>query len=201
VPGDLEALMVLRVQGISSAERAACALGVDAEEATVRLKALVGEDLAKERTAPPVGFTLTPAGLETLDELLVSEALKGDEQLCACYELFMRLNKRVLKLSSDWQVRRERGVEVPNDHSDPAYDYAVIERLIGLHDRARACISKIAECSPRFAAYVGRLESCAERLERGDTAAFTAPLAESYHTVWFELHQDLLLTLGLKREE
>ncbi len=35
---------------------------------------------------------------------------------------------------------------------------------------------------------------------QGDARAFTAPLAESYHTVWFELHQDFLLTLGLERE-
>jgi hypothetical protein len=35
----------------------------------------------------------------------------------------------------------------------------------------------------------------------GDRAAFTAPLVESYHTVWFELHQDLLLTLGRQRGE
>jgi hypothetical protein len=28
---------------------------------------------------------------------------------------------------------------------------------------------------------------------------FTRPVIDSYHTVWFELHEDLLSTLGLAR--
>jgi hypothetical protein len=59
---------------------------------------------------------------------------------------------------------------------------------------------KMSACAPRFAPYGTRLDSCVERVMAGDKSAFTAPLKESYHTVWFELHQDLLLTLGLERE-
>jgi pyruvate,orthophosphate dikinase len=108
----------------------------------------------------------------------------------------MTVNNRVLKLSSDWQVRDGS----PNDHSDSLYDEGVIDRLVELNDRVRACMRKIVVCAPRFAPYSARLDSCVERLLAGDKTAFTAPLAESYHTVWFELHQDLLLTLGLQRE-
>ena len=194
-------LMTLRVQGLSSVERAATALGVDTEDVALRLKALAQSELAAERTGKLAGFTLTPAGIAKLDELLASEGMRGDEQLCDCYERFLQLNPRVLKICSDWQTRRERGVEVPNDHSDAAYDYSVVERLVALHDRARECLQMMSGRSPRFAPYVARLEACVKRLEEGDRRAFTAPLAESYHTVWFELHQDLLLTLGLEREE
>ena len=193
--------MVLRCQGLSSADRAAAALGTDTEDTAVRLKALAEAGLATERTGRLAGFTLTPAGIETLDALLASEGKRTDEQLSECYERFLQLNSRVLKVCSDWQVRRVGGAEVPNDHSDAAYDYSVVERLIGLHDRARECLTKMAACAPRFAQSRERLDRCVKRLEEGDRAAFTAPLAESYHTVWFELHQDLLLTLGLKREE
>ena len=28
---------------------------------------------------------------------------------------------------------------------------------------------------------------------------FTKPVIDSYHTVWFELHEDLLATLGIER--
>jgi len=107
----------------------------------------------------------------------------------------------VLRVSSDWQLRRDGGVEAPNDHSDPHYDTEVIDRLAELHDSTRKCLQAVAGCAPRYAPYLERLDSCVERLRAGDHAAFTAPLAESYHTVWFELHQDLLLTLGLEREE
>ena len=201
MPGDLEALMVLRVQGISSLERAACALATDTDRAEERMRALVDQELATERTGRVAGFTLTPLGIEALDKLLADEGSRTDDTVSECYERFMKVNQRIIKVSTDWQVRRERGAEVPNDHSDPAYDFSVIERLIDLHDRARECLQDLAKHRPRFAPYVDRLESCVKRLETGDRTAFTAPLAESYHTVWFELHQDLLLTLGLTREE
>ena len=36
-------------------------------------------------------------------------------------------------------------------------------------------------------------------VEAGDHQWFTRPLIDSYHTVWFELHEDLLSTLGKER--
>ena len=33
----------------------------------------------------------------------------------------------------------------------------------------------------------------------GEGDWFDKPLTDSYHTVWFELHEDLLATLGLER--
>jgi hypothetical protein len=192
--------MALRVQGVTSAERAAAALGVPPDAAAARLTALARGELAVERTGRIPGFTLTPQGGDTLDKLLAAEGLRGDESLTECYQRFLQLNDRVLKVSSDWQVRREGVVEVPNDHCDPRYDESVVERLAELHASARVCMERVCGCAPRFDPYKGRLDSCVERLRAGDRTAFTAPLAESYHTVWFELHQDLLLTLGLERE-
>jgi hypothetical protein len=189
--------MALRVQGLASSERVAIATG--APDAAAALEDLVERELCVERGGR--GYSLTPKGADTLERLLADEGLRGDASLTDCYERFLGLNKRVLRVSSDWQLRRDGGVEVPNDHSDPSYDDEVIGRLAELHDRARLCLETVAACGPRFAPYLARLDSCVERLRAGDHKAFTAPLAESYHTVWFELHQDLLLTLGLEREE
>jgi hypothetical protein len=193
--------MALRVQGISGAERASAALGTSPEDAGRRLSALVDSGLATERTGRLAGFTLSPVGMTTLDELLADEGLRSSTDLKDCYERFMQLNPRVLKVSSDWQVRREGGIDTPNDHTDAAYDEEVIERLCSLHSRTCTCMAMITEAAPRFGTYGPRFDACVERLRSGDHSAFTAPLAESYHTVWFELHQDLLLTLGLEREE
>ena len=187
--------MALRVQGLSSRER----LAICAPDEVASLDDLLARELCVERGGR--GFTLTPKGAQMLDQLLDDEGLRGDVSLSECYDRFLGLNKRVLKVSSDWQLRRDGGVETPNDHSDPSYDDEVIERLADLHERARLCLGSVAACRSRFAPYVSRLDSCVERLRAGDRSAFTAPLAESYHTVWFELHQDLLLTLGLEREE
>lgn len=196
----LSLLMALRVKGVSPAARAAVAAGMSADDATSRLSALEGEGLAVERTGRFEGFTLTPKGIEALGDLLGAEALRGDAELTEAYERFLLVNQRVLRACSDWQVRRERGFEEPNDHTDPSYDASVIDRLVELHKTAQACLARMAERAPRFAPYRARLDDCVERLLNGDGKAFTAPLVESYHTVWYELHQDLLLTLGLERE-
>lgn len=197
---DLALLMALRVQGVSPPARAAVAAGMSGDDTTARLSSLEGEGLAVERTGRVAGFTLTPKGIEVLDELLGAEALRGDVELTESYERFLLLNQRVLRVSSDWQVRRERGFEEPNDHTDASYDASVVDRLVELHKAAQACLDRMAARAPRYGPYRARLDDCVDRLLNGDGKAFTAPLTDSYHTVWFELHQDLLLTLGLERE-
>ncbi len=198
---DLPLLMALRVQGVATVERVAAALGETPNATAERLRAASVDGLTVERTGRVAGFALRPLGTEILDKLLAAEGLRGDEKLTESYHRFLSLNRRVIELSSDWQVRRERGMETPNDHSDPDYDASVIDSLDGLHDRSRVCLDKIAAPAPRYAPYRSRLDACVDRLLKGDRKAFTAPLAESYHTVWFELHQDLLLTLGLERQD
>lgn len=200
MPGDLPLLMALRVQGVASLERAVAALDEPPDAVAERLRGAVGGGFAVERSGRVAGFTLTSEGADALDKLLAAEGLSGNEDLLAAYERFLAVNRRVLELSSDWQIRRERGVEMANDHSDTDYDASVIGRLEALHDRSRVCLDKIAARAPRFGPYRARLDACVDRLLRGDRRAFTAPMVESYHTVWFELHQDLLLTLGLERE-
>ena len=37
------------------------------------------------------------------------------------------------------------------------------------------------------------------KVQGGDHDWFTKPMIASYHTVWFELHEDLLATLGIER--
>jgi hypothetical protein len=51
----------------------------------------------------------------------------------------------------------------------------------------------------RFSGYGPRLATAVDKVEKGDTDWFTKPLIDSYHTVWFELHEDLLATLAIER--
>ena len=51
----------------------------------------------------------------------------------------------------------------------------------------------------RFETYRRRLTAALARVRRGDREWFTSPTLDSYHTVWFELHEDLLVALGLTR--
>jgi hypothetical protein len=52
----------------------------------------------------------------------------------------------------------------------------------------------------RFALYGTRLTTALDRV-LGGNPAYVADTLDSYHTVWFQLHEDLLVTLGISREE
>ena len=53
----------------------------------------------------------------------------------------------------------------------------------------------------RFGRYRERLDRALIRVDGGDHTMLAAPLTDSYHTVWFELHEDLLTTLGIERSQ
>jgi hypothetical protein len=86
-----------------------------------------------------------------------------------------------------------------NDHADAAYDQQVVVRLITLHDQVRPIVADLRGHLARFASYSARLRGAVEKVSEGDKDWFTKPTIDSYHTVWFELHEDLLATLGLER--
>jgi hypothetical protein len=39
------------------------------------------------------------------------------------------------------------------------------------------------------------------KIRAGETMWFTRPIIDSYHTVWFELHEELIRAVGLTRED
>lgn len=197
---DLPVLIAVRVQGLSPPDRLASAIGEPEDHAARRAQDLVDAGLAMKRTGRMEGYCLTPEGNAALDKALADEGLRGDEVLTDAYERFLPLNDELLQVASDWQVRKHGGVETPNDHTDAAYDQGVLDRLFELHDKVLVVVRKMMRRAPRYSPYRGRLNECVERLESGDTSALTAALKESYHTVWYELHEDLLLTLDLERE-
>jgi hypothetical protein len=86
-----------------------------------------------------------------------------------------------------------------NDHGDAAYDRGVIEKLADLHAEVEPICNDLGEALHRFQGYGGRLRHALDRVRAGDTDWFTKPMIPSYHTVWFEMHEDLLSTLGIER--
>ena len=114
------------------------------------------------------------------------------------YERFLPLNAEFLRVCNDWQVLR---TGAPNDHTDIEYDWAVIDRLRTLHERSSPVTRAMATAMERFTTHRTRLRAALQQVETGDTAWFTSPRIDSYHTVWMQLHEDLLLALGIDRSE
>ncbi|MFM7093709.1 MAG: MarR family transcriptional regulator, partial [Actinomycetota bacterium] len=84
-------------------------------------------------------------------------------------------------------------------HSDATYDKAIIERLVAMKDESVPVVSAMADVLGRLAPYVPRLESTAKRVVAGEQNMFTGVMCGSYHDVWMELHEDLILTQGIDR--
>ena len=61
------------------------------------------------------------------------------------YESFGPLNREVLRVCTDWQVRPGGA---PNDHVDAAYDWSVIDRLTAVDERAGPLLRRLGGSVP-----------------------------------------------------
>ena len=113
------------------------------------------------------------------------------------YERFLTLNVEFLRLCTDWQLKPGN---VPNDHSDSAYDFKVLERLDRLDERAAQLLDSLGKTVLRFSSYRSRLTEALDKISN-DRAWFASPRCDSYHTVWMQLHEDLLTAVGVDRAD
>ena len=97
-----------------------------------------------------------------------------------------------------WQLR-DVAAQVVNDHSDASYDRAVLDRLAALHADMLAWLEPLEPGCPRLAGYRVRLGQAIERAVGGDQRYVASPRVDSYHGVWFELHEDLIQLAGRSR--
>lgn len=148
-------------------------------------------------------YLLTPAGQQSLTEWYDREFsdLRLDGGLAAAYEEFEHVNRKLLQLFTDWQTIEVGGELIPNDHSDSTYDNQIIDQLGDLHEFAEPIFERLESFVPRMAVYRGRLDAAYERVLAGEHEYVSGVKVDSYHTAWFELHEDLLRILGREREE
>jgi hypothetical protein len=127
--------------------------------------------------------------------------LRADPAFAAAYHGFERINPDLKSVITDWQTMDLRGERRANDHSDQDYDNKVIDRLSALHERAEPVFTGLARGLPRLAIYARKLEAALDKAEDGGAEWVSDIHRESYHTVWFELHEELLRIMGTEREE
>jgi phosphoenolpyruvate-protein kinase (PTS system EI component) len=143
-------------------------------------------------------YGLLPPGKERQEALLDEYA--GDEVqhgLAGQYERFLALNEEFKQLCTDWQMRDGN----PNDHTDAEYDQACIDQLARLADTSTPVIEAMASAVPRMSRYNDRLTAAVDCVQRGETNKFTGVMCESFHDVWMELHEDLIVLQRIDRVE
>lgn len=191
---ELTVLQAIRLKGRVSADDVAATLNQDPADIAPAVAELITAGLLSE------GKTLrvTAEGRERLNALLAEERSDIDQDsLADSYSEFLVVNRDFKALVTDWQIKDGQ----PNAHDDAGYDGAVLSRLGDVHRRVVPVIAEVGRQLPRLAGYADKLTSALAKVEAGDAVWLTRPIIDSYHTVWFELHEELIGALGLTREE
>ena len=195
VPADEDfVLYLLRVRGFITPDGLMASLGWIPTEilASLERKGLVdhmeGHDM----------YTLSVEGTE--EQTRRMEALRDAtlaQALAPAYGDFLALNTEFKELCNTWQLKHG----VPNDHKDEAYDKERTEALKSINERIQPVLARLAQPLPRLARYQDRLQSAANRVLAGEIKQFTGVMCESFHDIWMELHEDLMLMQGIDRAE
>jgi hypothetical protein len=193
---ELTILRLVAIKGRTSKDTICESLGADPEAVQAELDRYVEQELMKSTA---MGYRITPGGRTRCMELVADEHKDTDQsRVKQIYDEFTEHNAELKAIITDWQTR---GPDQTNDHSDPEYDQAVIDRLLALHTRVTPLIDDIAATAPRLSHYKARLARAADAVSSGDHSFMSRPIVDSYHTVWFELHEDLIGLAGLTRAE
>lgn len=197
----LLALHGIRLHGRAEADGVAGYMGAEVGAITRALADLEAEGLVDHRDGRFPGFGLTPAG-RSEGERLLAEELDGHglrRHVEAAYDEFLAYNRQMLTICTMWQLRTVDGTTVTNDHADEVHDRTVLEALDALDHHVRPVLSALRDGLERFGGHETRLRYALDRVLAGDHDWLTRPMFPSYHSCWFELHEDLLATLGRER--
>ncbi|WP_063034531.1 hypothetical protein [Nocardia grenadensis] len=190
----------LRCIGHAGVARLAEATGTPESAAEADLIVLAAEGLVTYPSGDFGGWGLTDAGRALNAEQIADEldTAQAGTAVTAAYHRFLTLNPEVLDLCTAWQLRSVDGIVTANDHTDPGYDTRILDRLSDVDLRAQTICTHLSAALPRFRRYRLRLAGALGRVRAGDPD-YVATDTASYHTVWFQLHEDLLVTLGIPR--
>ncbi|OBI22248.1 hypothetical protein A5712_01185 [Mycobacterium sp. E2327] len=194
---ELLVLQAVRLKGRVRPADLAATLGRDPGDVAAIVERLTASGLLVDGAA----LRLSPSGRARLQALLDEERAGVDPAaMAAAYDEFRPVNTDFKSLVTDWQLKGGPN-GAPNTHDDPEYDAAVLARLDAVQARVLPIIEAAAAQLPRLIAYAAKLGAALDRVKAGDTAWLARPLIDSYHTVWFELHEELIGAMGMTREE
>jgi hypothetical protein len=135
------------------------------------------------------GWSLTDAGRAENERLLAAELGPHRATVQATYDEFLPLNGRLQAACTNWQLKPTSDDPLAfNDHTDSAWDQGVLDELAAIGQALSPLVAALTTRLDRFAGYDTRF-----------ARAHQAKDVEACHRVWFELHEDLIATLGVRR--
>jgi hypothetical protein len=192
-----------RILGFASPARIATRYGLDVDEVEDRLLELAAEGwVGHSRFAETSGWHLTEAGrLEDERRLSLELDLAGARATAtSAHQTFLPLNRRFQRACTDWQIRATaRDPMASNDHADWGWDERVFRSLDTLGHQLRSVTDPLVRVLRRFDGYATLFSAALAKVNAAQPRWIDAPDVDSCHTVWIQLHEDLLSTLGIPR--
>ena len=128
------------------------------------------------------GFPGFPEGTPEIEDGVDTTALKG------IYDRFLAANQPFKSACFAWMDLDE----------DARWEKAA--EFTTHVERVEPALNRTAELLPRFGGYGERLRAALARVDAGEHDYVTSVRVDSLHTVWMEIHEDYLQTLGIDRE-
>jgi pyruvate,orthophosphate dikinase len=188
-------LQVLCLKGRATHEALGAAVEADATSAMAELEAAGLVESTK------LGYRATDLGRKRADELYAYEREQAGAVIDDVYESFVPIDDDIKQIVTDWQMRQVGGELTVNDHSDSRHDERVIARLRRTDAKVSTTLAPLSDALNRFDLYPRRLRRALTLIGEGDHSMLAAPLKDSYHTVWFELHEELIILSGRSRAD
>ena len=179
--------------------------GLNTDDVRVSLAELVGKGYAE--TGSQSGqetWKITVQGegaVAAQRNILLAQSGQQDGFNMKCEE-FDSWNTKFKDLVTKWQVKDVFGTHTPNDHSDPEYDFNILDKLFSLHEKVKLTLEGMDAILPvcGFRNYSTRLDNAIEKIKEGSQEYLVKDSA-SYHNVWFEMHETILKLWGRERIE
>lgn len=202
-PKPLLVLHAVRLLGMAGTPGVAQRFGLAVDETAELLEDFRAYGWVSHTTfAGAGGWSLTAAGVAANSAQLGAEldAAGGRTVVANAHERFLALNAKFQRTCTDWQLRPQPGDPMAaNDHSDFRWDDRVLAELAVLGGHLRPVTEPLSESLARFSGYPERYGEAMGRVERGQRRYVDGVGLQSCHAIWFQLHEDLLATLGIER--
>lgn len=194
-PKMLLVLHAVRTLGYTTVERVVDLLGLSVSLTTEHLlDAQAYGWVTVSSYAGDSGWSMTEAGKKHGEQLLAAEldATGARDAVTAIYQDFLPLNEIVSQACTSWQLAElgigPAGVDVK----------IIIDTLVSASEQLKDLEDQLLVNLPRFVGYHSRFDAAVIK-SRSEPAWITATDRDSCHLVWFQLHEDLIATLGLTR--
>jgi len=127
--------------------------------------------------------------------------LRDDPDIERWHTRFEPLNRQLLRAITSWQTIDVGGARVPNEHADAEYDEKVRSQIDAIVTKMGRLLDELGAKVPRLLRYRERLMDALARADAGDARFISDVRVDSIHSIWFEMHEDVLLVLGKERND